>query len=321
MPITAPESYSRELASALGRFYTQGMAQDTAALRQGVFNRAEYRAQSREVSREHLKLLRYSLERFHEGLLFFHFFGVDQDSHMLWGKYDDELLDTYRMVDETIGWVRQQAPNAELIVMSDHGFSTFDRAVHVNAWLMREGLLALDDPKNAGDAELFQHVDWSKTQAYSVGLNGLYLNLKGREREGIVEPGAEADALLRRISERLLSFRDPESGKPVVADVFVTSKEYHGPMVESAPDLVIGYYPQYRSSWQTALGAVPRTLLADNTEEWRADHCIAPRYVPGVLIANRRVSAKAPQLSDLTVSLMNDFGVSATAGMRGHNIF
>jgi predicted AlkP superfamily phosphohydrolase/phosphomutase len=321
MPVTAPASYSRELASSLGPFYTQGMAQDTAALRQGVFNRAEYLAQSREVSREHLKLLRYSLERFHQGLLFFHFFGVDQDSHMLWGKYDSELLDTYRMVDDTVAWVRRQAPDAQLVIMSDHGFSTFDRAVHLNAWLMKEGFLTLDDPKNVGDAELFPHVDWSKTQAYSVGLNGLYLNLKGREREGIVEPGNEAAEVLQRISERMLAFRDPATGQPVVADVFVTAREFHGPMVESAPDLIVGYQPRYRSSWQTALGAVPDRVVVDNLEEWRADHCISPRFVPGVLITGRKLASGEPQLFDLTVSLMNEFGVAAGAGMRGHNIF
>jgi hypothetical protein len=92
-------------------------------------------------------------------------------------------------------------------------------------------------------------------------------------------------------------------------------------MVESAPDLIIGYYPQYRSSWQTALGAVPERLMGDNTEEWRADHCISPRFVPGVLITTRKVAAAEPQLYDLTVSLMKEFGAGAAPGMRGHDIF
>ena len=198
LPITAPASYSRRLASAIGPFYTQGMAQDTAALRQGVFDRAEYRAQSRAVSLSNLALLRYGLEHFRDGLLFCHFFGVDQDSHMLWGKYEDELLETYKLVDQTVGWVRQKAGDATLLLISDHGFTTFDRAVHLNTWLMQQGFLALDNPANAGDDELFVHVDWSRTQAYSVGLNSVYLNLRGRERNGIVAPGREAEELIRR---------------------------------------------------------------------------------------------------------------------------
>ncbi len=321
LPITAPESYSKQLTKDIGLFYTQGMAQDTKAYQAGVFDRADYIAQSRQVSLDHLKLLRYGLDRFHGGFLFFHFFGVDQDSHMLWGKYDDDLLNTYRMVDQTIGWVRQKIGDATLIVMSDHGFSTFDRAVNLNTWLMKEGFLTLDDPKNTSDEEVFPHVDWSKTQAYSVGLNGLYLNLQGREREGIVEPGNEADALLKKIAARLQAARDPASGKPMVGGVTLTHTEFHGDMVDHGPDMIVGYMPGYRSSWQTVLGAVPTPVVEDNTDAWRADHCIDARYVPGVLISNRKSRAAEPHLYDLTVSLLEQFGIGPGAGMIGHTIY
>jgi predicted AlkP superfamily phosphohydrolase/phosphomutase len=321
MPITAPESYSRQLAKEVGLFYTQGMAQDTAAFRQGVFNREEYIGQSRQVSLDHLRLLRYSLEHFHAGLLFFHFFGVDQDSHMLWGKYDDDLLRTYEMVDQTIGWVREQAGDATLIVMSDHGFSSFDRAVHLNNWLMKEGFLTLDDPKNAGNDELFPHVDWSKTQAYSIGLNGVYLNLQGREREGIVTPGPEAEGVLKNIVEKLQNARDPATGKPMIGGLTVARTEFHGDQMAASPDVIVGYMPGYRSSWQTVLGAVPAVLAVDNTEAWRADHCIDARFVPGVLISNRKSRMENPHLYDLTVSLMQEFGVGPGPGMIGQSIY
>ena len=321
MPITAPESYSRQLAKEVGLFYTQGMAQDTAAFRQGVFNREEYIGQSRQVSLDHLRLLRYSLEHFHAGLLFFHFFGVDQDSHMLWGKYDDDLLRTYEMVDQTIGWVREQAGDATLIVMSDHGFSSFDRAVHLNNWLMKEGFLTLDDPKNAGNDELFPHVDWSKTQAYSIGLNGVYLNLQGREREGIVTPGPEAEGVLKNIVEKLQNARDPATGKPMIGGLTVARTEFHGDQMAASPDVIVGYMPGYRSSWQTVLGAVPAVLAVDNTEAWRADHCIDARFVPGVLISNRKSRMENPHLYDLSVSLMQEFGVGPGPGMIGQSIY
>jgi predicted AlkP superfamily phosphohydrolase/phosphomutase len=186
---------------------------------------------------------------------------------------------------------------------------------------MKEGFLTLDDPANVGDQELFPHVDWSKTQAYSVGLNGLYLNLQGREREGIVTSGEEADAILKKISEKLLDARDPDNGKPMVGGVTLSHRDFHGNELGNAPDLIIGYMPGYRSSWQTALGAVPAALVTNNTEAWRADHCIDARYVPGVLISNRRSRASEPHLYDLTVSLMEEFGVAPGAGMIGHSIY
>ncbi len=322
LPITSPESLSKQLTKSVGLYYTQGMAQDTKAYSAGVFDKDDYIAQSRLVSLDHLKLLRYSLDRFHGGFLFFHFFGVDQDSHMLWGKYDDDLLNTYRMVDQTVGWVRQKiGDSATLIVMSDHGFSTFHRAVNLNTWLMKEGFLVLDDPKNTSDEEVFPHVDWSRTQAYSVGLNGLYLNLQGRERDGIVEPGNQADELLKKIADRLLASRDPASGAPMIGGVTLTHTDFHGDMLDRGPDMIVGYMPGYRSSWQTVLGAVPTALVEDNTDAWRADHCIDARFVPGVLISNRKSRAFDPHLYDLTVSLLDQFGVGPGSGMIGHSIY
>lgn len=321
LPISEPASYSRTLARSAGLFYTQGMAEDTAALRQNVFTREEYLAQSRLVAEEHLALLRHGVRNLKSGLLFFHFFGVDQNSHMMWGKFEKELLATYERVDKEVGWVAENAPDATLIVMSDHGFSTFDRAVHLNSWLMREGFLALTDPSKAGDEELFQHVDWSKTQAYSVGLNGLYLNLAGREREGVVEGGVESEAVLKSIAERLTGFRDPGTGEQVVDTVYAPRTQYRGENLGNAPDLIVGYRPGYRSSWQTALGAVPKETVIPNNEAWMGDHCIAARFVPGVLLSNRKSRAAEPQLADMTVSLLAEFGVERGPGMVGKNIF
>jgi predicted AlkP superfamily phosphohydrolase/phosphomutase len=168
---------------------------------------------------------------------------------------------------------------------------------------------------------LFPHVNWAKTEAYAMGLNGIYLNLRGREAHGIVSPGPEADALLGKIRAALLDAHDPDSGKPMIGDVTFTRRDFHGGMLADAPDLIVGYMPGYRSSWQTALGAVPALVVTDNTDAWRADHCIAARFVPGVLISNRKSRAAEPHLYDLTVSLMEAFGVSPAAGMIGHSIY
>jgi predicted AlkP superfamily phosphohydrolase/phosphomutase len=320
LPISSPDSYSRTLAGALGPFYTQGMPQDTAAYRQHVFTKDEYVAQSREVSRELLEVLRYGLAHFQDGLLFFHFFGVDQNSHMLWGKYENDLLNTYKLVDRTVGWVQKHMGDGTLIVMSDHGFTSFDRAVNLNTWLMKEGFLTLTDPTQAGSDEMFAHVDWSRTKAYSVGLNALYVNQLDRERYGVVAPGEETEAVLKNIRDGLLAFRDPKNGNPVVASA-PSPHETDPAISDTAPDLIIGYYPGYRSSWQTALGGVPKDLIDDNTDEWRGDHCIAPQFVPGVLLSNRKSKIADPHLYDLTVTMLSEFGISKPSEMIGRPIY
>ncbi len=320
LPIAAPDSYSRKVADAIGPFYTQGSAQDTSAWRQHVLTREEYLEQSRGVSEQMLAMLRHGIEEFHEGVLFFHFYGSDQNSHMLWGDYEDDLLATYRMMDDTLGWVRRKRPEATLIVMSDHGFTRFDRAVHVNAWLRAQGYLSLRKGATTG-GENFADINWSRTRAYAAGLNSIYINQEGRELYGIVSPGPPSDELIDEIRGRLLEFRDPDHGAPVVHSVAVPARDFHGDELDLAPDLIVGYYPGYRGSWQTALGATPAALIDDNNDPWRGDHCIDPAFVPGVLITDRKVRLENPHLYDLPVTALSEFGIEAPGQMTGASVF
>jgi predicted AlkP superfamily phosphohydrolase/phosphomutase len=312
LPISSPASFSRDIARGTGPFYTQGIAEDTSAYRQGVFSMEEFLRQSAMVRADEMKLLGYSLDHFRGGLLFFYFSTLDQNSHMLWGKHEPELLVAYRDVDGAIGRVMQRFPGADIIVMSDHGFNSFDRSVNLNTWLWQQGYLALQGPPE-GDDEGFANVDWSKTQAYGLGLNGLYVNIAGREKNGIV-PRSESGALMQQIAGDLLRFRDPVNGRQVVEAV----SETHTAL---GPDLIVGYGRGYRASWQTALGGVPPSLLDDNTDAWIGDHCINPADVPGVLLSNRTIRAETPALKDITVTILKLFGAAPAAGMNGRSIF
>jgi predicted AlkP superfamily phosphohydrolase/phosphomutase len=321
LPISTPSSFSRTLSTAVGRFYTQGIPEETGAYRAGLFTRAEFLVQSRQILADSLRLFRHELGAFSEGLLFYYFSSVDQNSHMLWGKDMEDLLDIYRGVDQAVGEAMAKAGNdTTLMIISDHGFAAFDRAVNLNTWLMREGLLALDDPKNAGDDVLFAHVDWSKTQAYAIGLNAVYLNLQGRERGGIVTQD-DKGPLLERIKQGLLAFRDPDTRRLVVGKVYDPETAFQGRNLRAAPDLIVGFHRGYRASWGTALGAVPKALVQDNTQAWVGDHCMAADEVPGVLLANRKVRADNPQLWDITATILNEFGVAKTSSMIGHTVF
>ena len=313
LPVSSPASFSREAARDVGPFYTQGIAEDTSAFRQGVFSMEEFERQSGLVASDELKLLRYSLAHFREGLLFFYFSSIDQNSHMLWGKHEPELLAVYRAVDKAIGEVINRFPDADIIVMSDHGFNSFDRSVNLNTWLWQQGFLALQGPPG-GDDEMFANVDWSKTRAYALGLNGLYLNIAGREKNGILHRGAETDAVIKKLTEELTQFRDPVNGHQVVEVLSPTH-------AESGPDMIVGYGRTYRGSWQTALGAAPAALLEDNTDAWIGDHCINPDDVPGVLLSNRTLLAENPGLKDLTVTILRLFGAAPGIGMNGKSVF
>ena len=321
LPLSTPAAYSRQLDRAIGPFYTQGIAEDTAVYRAGYFDLPEFLAQSRLVAEEQSHMLRQALADFQSGFLFVYFSTVDQTSHMLWGKHEQELLESYRTIDRDVGWVTAHAGSATVLVMSDHGFTSFDRAFHVNTWLRSEGFLNLDDPSATAGGEGFEHVDWSHTQAYAIGLNGLYVNLRGREKNGIVADGAPRAELLRRISERLLALRDTRDNAAVVSAVYEPRKVFRGRALEYAPDLIVGYAAGYRGSWQTALGATPQIILEDNRDAWIGDHCVDPRVVPGSLLVNRPIRVGEPSLADLTVTILQAFGVTPGSEMHGRSVF
>jgi predicted AlkP superfamily phosphohydrolase/phosphomutase len=305
LPISEPAHFSREIARRTGRYSTLGIPEDTSALRQGVFNLQEFLAQSRMVLNDERKLLDESLTRFQEGLLFFYFSSVDQNSHVLWGHHEAELLGFYRAVDDAIGETMRRKPKAELMIMSDHGFAFFDRAVGLNNWLAENGFLEL---ANGTD-----EIDWTRTKAYAMGLNALYVNLSGRERFGIVQPGNDRDAVIHALREKLLSWRDPKNDAVVVEAVSDTHA--------SSPDLIVGYGRGYRASWQTGIGGFSKTALEDNVDAWTADHCINAADVPGVLFTTQRLRVSDPALKDLPVSLLALFGVKPAAEMTGRSVY
>lgn len=283
LPISTPGSYARAVAVSAGRWSTLGIPEDTSALRQGVFDLPEFLSQSHLVLDDERRLLADSLRRFTGGLLFFYFSSVDQNSHMLWGKHDAELLDVYRAVDASIGEVMRREPDAELMVMSDHGFAAFDRAVNLNTFLISRGL---------------------QTKAYALGLNGLYLLDKNAEQE---------------IRQELLELRDPVNGRNMIESVNPSNPSPENRSI--APDLIVGYSSGYRASWQTALGEAPEGLVVDNDDAWIADHCIDPKEVPAVLFATREIRAKTPRLKDLPVSLLALYGIAQPAQMTGQSVF
>ena len=111
---------------------------------------------------------------------------------------------------------------ATIIVMSDHGFANFGRQFNLNSWLRDWGYLG---PREC--TSIMKDVDWSQTVAYGLGINGLYLNLKGRERDGIVEPGDQREALLTELIERLEAVTDVD-GQPVIRGVYRSDQIYQG---------------------------------------------------------------------------------------------
>lgn len=333
LPISTPTSWAGELAEKIGRFYTQSLPEDTKAFQEGIFSGREFWDQSQFVYGERRRALDHMLESFEDGLLFFYFSSVDQGMHMLYHYMDrehplfeaDEFLAAgartlYEEMDEALGRVLEFVDDdTTLIVMSDHGFSPFYWGVNLNSWLLEKGYVTLRDPSRQGQLPLFLNVDWSQTTAYAVGLQGLYVNVQGREANGIVAPGDEYEKLLDRLETDLLAMRDDRADRAPVRLVFRPREEWQGDNMENAPDIIVGYEWGYRSSWDSPLGQFPHGVFVDNDEAWSGDHSIDYRLVPGVLLTNRQVALPQPALYDMTVAVLDEFGVAPLPEMIGED--
>ena len=340
-PIATPAMYAFELAEEAGPFYTQEMPEDTKALSAHILTPQEFLTQSGLVLDERRRLLKSELTRFKKtegaALLFFYFSSVDQRNHMLARQMDVNhpfhdkdtpknlamaMRDTYREIDQILGWVMKELDDSTtLMVMSDHGFAPFRRQANLNSWLEQQGYLVLKDPSKRDSYEWLQGIDWSETRAFAIGLNSLYLNVRGRERYGIVSPG-KRENLAREIADKLATWTDGPGGPQVVTQPLLREDIYHGPHVDEAPDILVGYARGYRSSWATTTAKVPAGLMEDNDDEWSGDHCMDSNVVPGILLSNKSIRTSVPaDLKDLPVSILASFGISKPEQMKGRSVY
>jgi len=325
LPISNPASYAAELARATGRFYTQGMPEDTKALTAGVFSRSEFLAQARIAGREVSDQLPYVLGRFGRGLLFFYEGNTDLISHMMWRPMDpghpaydpvndppfaDAVPSAYEEADRLVTYALDHAGSDTLVIaMSDHGFTSWRRTFHLNAWLHQHGYLAVKDETLPAGRELLTNVDWNRTRAYGFGLNALYVNLRGREKNGIVAP-SERDPLLGEIKAALEATVDPWTKKPAVGHLYLRDQVYGDDgQRQNGPDAVVGYAKGTRGSDESALGEVEREVLTDNDKAWSGDHEMDSPTVPGILASSRPLKRPARDLRELNASVLAEFGV------------
>lgn len=335
MPISHPSYYATYLAKRIGSFATLGLAEDTWALNEGVTDDGTFLKQTYDVDRERESMFFAGLDRLRHGCLVCVFDATDRIQHMFWRDIDpghpagrgrekaphrDAIRELYRHNDALVGRVRARMRDGDvLMVISDHGFSSFRRGVNLNQWLLREGYLTLKAGTD-GSTEWLRDVNWSATRAYALGLTGMFLNVKGREANGIVSPGAEAAALKAEIMGKLRELADTEKSAVGVNEAFDTSVLYSGPYLENAPDLIIGYNAGYRTSWDCATGMVSGPVFEDNLKAWSGDHCIDPRLVPGVLFCNRKVTTKEPALIDIAPTALRLFGIEPPTYMDGRSL-
>jgi predicted AlkP superfamily phosphohydrolase/phosphomutase len=329
LPIGYPAVYPVYLANRQGPYATLGLAEDTWGLNEHVLADEHFRRQCLDTDREREEMFFDALDKVPRGLCVCVFDGPDRMQHMFWRYHDphhparpaevtaDPIEELYARMDAVVGRTMAKCAGTDtlLIVLSDHGFTTFRRGVDLNRWLEENGYLVVDGARRGED--YLAGVDWSRTRAFAVGLTGIFLNVKDKFGRGIVDPGTDAEKLRAEIAARLAELTDPANGQRAFRRIYQAPKAYRGPYTDHAPDLIVGYESGYRVSWDAAIGRTTTTIFHDNTKAWSGDHCVDPSVVPGVLFCNHAITGDNPRLLDIAPTVLGVFGVPAPEYMDG----
>ena len=336
---STPEGYSGELADRYGLYKTIGWIYDTHALRQDALTEDLFLDDVRKTMAWRETLTLDEIDRGKFNLLLSAWTGTDRVAHLFWRfrdpkhpaytedgavKYGRAVEETYIKMDRIVGKAMDKlAPDDLLIVMSDHGFHSYRMGFNINTWLIRNGYLAVegqDDPATAfNDQPFLRGYDWSKSVAYSLGLGSVYLNIKGREGEGIVDP-ADAAALRVEIREKLVTVTDPDTGDNVFRAVYTREEAYEGGDDNDAPDIELGYNEGYQSTKSAAKGAAPNDVFEPNTDKWSGEHAASDvDFTPGIFFCNRPVDGD-PSLIDLGVTALEYLELAVPEDFEGKGL-
>ncbi len=344
IPISYPRDYAERLMRRFGVYKTMGWAIDTWTISSGLADEGQFLSDVENTESDFERMMVSLLGDADWDLYVQVFEYTDRVAHILWRYmdeghplydpvkapvYQDAMRKAYIKMDRIVGEAMEAMPKgAVLLVLSDHGFASFRRAVNYNRWLIDNGYLSLQADTGVmtledlfdDDRLLFKNVDWSKTRAYALGLGNIYVNLKGRERQGIVSPGEEYDSLCRTLQEELPKIVDPETGERAVHAVYRREEIYRNFDPAVVPDLRVTNTPNYRVSWQTSLGGAPEFLFETNEKAWSGDHCsLDPSFVPGLLLSNRRLRSD-PDMLDLAPTILDLLGLPPSEELEGRSL-
>jgi predicted AlkP superfamily phosphohydrolase/phosphomutase len=345
-PMSSPASFAGDLFERVGYYRTLGWAEATWPLNEGRMDEQTFMEDLYRAFDDRAQVILNRIDAHDWDMLVGVIESTDRVQHMMWrlidprhpmhdaalaAKFGDSILRVYRRADDFVGEVLSRLdPGTPVLIVSDHGFHSWRKAVNLNTWLVQQGYMVLHGQQPGektlddlfGGGEFWENVDWSRTRAYAMGIGQIYFNLRGREAKGIVSPGAEAKQLADELSARLLTMRDPDDGSAIIRAVYKRDDIYSGEFLANASELQVGMEDGYRVSWQTTLGGSPPNIVYANMKKWSADHGGYDfATTAGMLITNRRSSSQAPSIMDIAPTVLKYFGVPIPGEIDGKALF
>ncbi len=345
--ISAPKSLAKDFSKKFGLFKTMGWSIDTWSMSEETIDEPVFLDDVSFTAQQFRKMMDGIVEDKDLDLYVQVYEYTDRVAHVMWRYLDPEhpaydakkaalyapsVERSYKLMDNIVGDVLKKLGKDDyLFVLSDHGFATWRRSVNYNTWLVENGFMALKGASDKqadlemlfGQGEFWPNVDWSRTKAYSMGLGEVYINLRGREAKGIVEPGAEYEEVRAALKKGLLELMDPKTAKKPIVGVYTREEIYGSFDPQVIPDVFVTNADGYRVSWQASLGVVTPNLFEDNVQVWSGDHCsVDPSVVPGILFVNRPLPKdRRPGIVDVPATIYKVLGLTPPEKLDGVSLF
>jgi predicted AlkP superfamily phosphohydrolase/phosphomutase len=250
---------------------------------------------------------------------FWKFMDPEHRKHEPGNPFERAILDYHRHVDGLLARLLEHADDDTVVfLLSDHGAKRLDGGIRINEWLRREGLLAtLAEPDGVSSLRDVG-IDWPRTIAWGEGgyYARLFLNVKGREPEGVVEP-EEYEAVRDDLARRIAAIPD-DAGNPIPTAVYKPEELYEEPH-GVPPDLIVVFGDLLWRSVGTVGGDEGVQTLENDTGPDDANHAQDGLYVvagPGIE-ARGRADA---HLLDIAPTVLDVLGLEREPGMRGESL-
>ncbi len=255
--------------------------------------------------------------------------GTDRIHHAFWkymdsrhpayvegNVYENTILDYYRYIDRRIGELINSAPDASVMIVSDHGAKAMLGGVCVNEWLISEGYLVLKKMPDSVTPFSECRVDWERTRAWGYGgyYGRIFINVAGREPEGIV-PEGQMDAVRFEIASKLAAMVD-EHGKSLETKTYRPEDVYRN-IKNIPPDLIV-YFGNL--DWRS-VGSIGHGCVFTNDNDTGPDGANHDRF--GIFMYNdgtgpkNKTEMEGLQIMDIAPTILNLFGIEVPPDMQG----
>ena len=321
---TYPEELRDEIAQTVGEYMVdvpnfrtdekERIMRDIKEMTRRRFALARHLRDTRDW--DFLMMVEMGTDRLHHG--FWRFYDHDHPDYQPGTHWEEEFRAYYRSVDAEIGsMIEGLGDDTAVLVVSDHGAQSMVGGIQVNEWLQREGYLRLTEQPDGVIPIGQATIDWPNTRVWADGgyYSRIFLNVRGREPEGTVDP-ADYEALRDELIAKLEALGD-EQGNPIGTRVFRPQDLYHE-VNGVAPDLIC-YFGNL--TWRSigSLGDGRIQVRENDTGPDDANHAKMGVYVmagPGM----PTTSPERATLFDIAPTVLTAMGYTVPADMQGQSL-